>query len=355
LTYLCLFLLHALSRGAPWAPPGFSLLRRLSPPLCLLAASIAGRVILPEMNVVSDAEKPGLNMLVIGLGAWCVITGVSGLRYWLHAQFDINQADNLRARGVHTQLGFIEKLIDLAVVISAVAAILYQVSWGRMLGTSLIASAGVASLIIGLAAQKTLTNLIAGFQIAFTQPIRLDDAVVVEDEWGWVEEITLTYVVVRIWDKRRLVLPITHFIEKPFQNWTRTSGQILGSVHLVVSHGASFDALERRFNELLEASERWDGEARVLQVVDCDERHVTLRALMTARDSPTCWDLRCEVRRGLLEFINQHHPDALPHLRVRLLTDAAAPETRARPADSPVTAALSAIDEAARATPEARP
>jgi small-conductance mechanosensitive channel len=224
-------------------------------------------------------------------------------------------------------LGFIEKIIDVAVILGAVAAMLHQVPWGRTLGTSLLASAGVASVIIGFAAQRTLANLIAGFQIAFTQPMRIDDAVVVEDEWGWIEEITLTYVVVRIWDRRRLVLPITYFIEKPFQNWTRTSGQILGSVHLTVSHEASFDRIEERFNALLDTNELWDRDARVLQVIESSERSVTLRALMTAKDSPTCWDLRCAIRRGLLEFMAKEHPAALPSIRLRSVPGIESPES----------------------------
>ncbi len=317
LTYGGVLLVHRLGRVRRWLPKGFRFVRRVAPPLCLLMATLTARVLLVELGLSVDGGLTLLDALAIALGAWIVMTLVSGVRWWLNAEFDIRRADNLRERRIHTQLGFIEKIVDVAIILGAVAAMLHQAPWGRTLGTSLIASAGVVSVIIGFAAQRTIANLIAGFQIAFTQPMRIDDAVVVEEEWGWIEEITLTYVVVRIWDQRRLVLPITYFIEKPFQNWTRTSGQILGSVHLTVSHEASFDRIEERFNALLDDNELWDRDARVLQVVESNERSVTLRALMTAKDSPSCWDLRCDVRRGLLEFIAQEHPDALPSIRLR--------------------------------------
>jgi small-conductance mechanosensitive channel len=188
----------------------------------------------------------------------------------------------------------------------------------RQLGTAMIASAGVAGIVIGFAAQKSLGTLLAGFQIAMTQPIRIDDVVIVEAEWGKIEEITLTYVVVRIWDLRRLVVPITYFIEKPFQNWTRTSADILGTVFLQVDYGVPVDAVRQELTRILEASPNWDRKVNVLQVTDTKERTLELRALASSSDASKSWDLRCEMREKLVAFIQQKFPDSLPRLRTTI-------------------------------------
>jgi small-conductance mechanosensitive channel len=296
--------------------------RQISSGVVLLVGIFINRFLIPEVAAFQPVA-PGviltLKLSTILSMAWLLLQTGRGLRKWLDNHFDISVADNLRSRRVRTQIAFMEKIFDVTVVLLAVAICIGQFESGRKLSTGLLASAGVASLVIGLAAQRTLANLLAGFQIAFTSPIRIDDAVVVENEWGWIEEISLTYVVIRIWDRRRLVLPITYFVEKPFQNWTRKSGQILGSVFLEVAHHTPFDALNAELNRLLDESELWDGDARVLQVVEMKERCIQLRALMTARNSPECWDLRCAVRRGLVEFLVQNHPDCLPSARLALV------------------------------------
>ena len=179
----------------------------------------------------------------------------------------------------------------------------------------MIASAGVAGIVVGFAAQKSLGTLLAGIQIALTQPVRIDDVVIVEGEWGRIEEITLTYVVVRIWDLRRLVVPITYFIEKPFQNWTRTSADILGSVFLHVDYGVPVDALRKELTRILEASPNWDRKVNVLQVTDAKERTLELRALASSSDASRSWDLRCEVREKLVAFVQANYPGSLPRLR----------------------------------------
>ncbi len=178
------------------------------------------------------------------------------------------------------------------------------------------------SVILGFAAQKTLSNLIAGLQIAFTQPIRIEDAVVMEGEWGWIEEITLTYVVVRIWDQRRLVLPITYIIEKPFQNWTRSSAQIIGTVHLFVNYSVDIEALRKEFRKILESTQLWDKAVSVLQVVELREHAVELRGLMSARNSPEAWDLRCLVREKLVDYLRQLAGFPFPERAVRLSSSA---------------------------------
>jgi small-conductance mechanosensitive channel len=188
----------------------------------------------------------------------------------------------------------------------------------RQFGTAIIASAGVAGIIVGFAAQKSIATLLAGFQIALTQPIRIDDVVIVENEWGRIEEITLTYVVVSIWDLRRLVLPITYFIEKPFQNWTRTSADILGTVFIHVDYSAPLDELRAELTRILEASPLWDRKVAVLQVTDAKERTLEVRALASARDASAAWDLRCEVREKLIAYLQKNHPGSLPRLRARM-------------------------------------
>lgn len=209
-------------------------------------------------------------------------------------------------------------MIVFIIIITAIGLILLSIESIKKIGIGIFASAGVVGIIIGLSAQKIVGALLAGIQIAITQPFRVDDAVLVENEWGWIEEINLTYVVVRIWDKRRLVLPSTYFLDKPFQNWTRTSGDIVGSIFLYTDYNISFDALRKELDRILEASELWDKKAKVLQVTDCKETTVEIRILVSAKNSPTCWDLRVHVREKMIEFIQQNYPESLPRTRVKI-------------------------------------
>jgi small-conductance mechanosensitive channel len=188
----------------------------------------------------------------------------------------------------------------------------------RRIGVSLFASAGVAGIIIGFAAQKLIASVLAGFQIALTQPIRIDDVVIVENEWGWIEEITLTYVVVRIWDKRRLILPSTYFIENPFQNWTRVSADILGTVFIYTDYTVPVDELRSEFTRILEESDLWDGQTNVMQVTNATDKTLEIRALMSTADSPTAWDLRVLVREKLIHFLQQNYPESLPRTRIEM-------------------------------------
>jgi small-conductance mechanosensitive channel len=174
----------------------------------------------------------------------------------------------------------------------------------------------VGGIIIGFAAQKSLSNLLAGFQLAFTQPLRIDDVLIVEGEWGRVEEITLTYVVLNIWDQRRLILPINYFIEKPFQNWTRNTADILGTVFLYLDYTAPLDALRAELTRLLEIDPLWDKRVKVLQVTNASEKTIEVRALMSASSSGNAFDLRCNVREGLITFLQKNHPDSFPVVRL---------------------------------------
>jgi len=188
----------------------------------------------------------------------------------------------------------------------------------RQLGTTILASAGIIGIVVGIAAQKTISTFIAGLQIAFTQPIRVDDVVIVENEWGRIEEITLTYVVVKIWDLRRLIVPITYFIEKPFQNWTRVSADLLGSVFVWADYTLPLAELRPAIERLVKDCQDWDGRFWNLQVTDTTDRAMQLRVLVTAADASKAWDLRCELREKLLAFLQQHYPQSLPRVRADL-------------------------------------
>jgi small-conductance mechanosensitive channel len=208
--------------------------------------------------------------------------------------------------------------VVVVVCIIALATMLMTFPRIRQLGTTILASAGIIGIVVGMAAQRTIGTFIAGLQIAFTQPIRVDDVVIVENEWGRIEEITLTYVVVKIWDLRRLIVPITYFIEKPFQNWTRVTADILGTVFIYVDHTVPIDAVREELQNILNESELWDKKVCVLQVTNTSERTIELRALVSAADASAAWSLRCEVREKLVNFIRENYPQALPKLRTEL-------------------------------------
>ncbi len=244
------------------------------------------------------------------------LTNVAQDMLFIH--YDINLSNNLRARKIRTQIMYVKKVAIVLLVSFCLCLILLSFPGVRKFGTTILAGAGVAGIIIGFALQKSLVNLFAGIQIAFTQPIKIDDAVVVENEWGWIEEINLTYVVVRIWDLRRLVLPITYFTENAFQNWTRNNAQILGSVFLYLDYSMPLDPLRKHFEKVLSETKLWDQQTQVLQVTDTNDKTMTIRLLMTAQNSPIAWDLRCHVREKMIEFIQQNYPQSLPHLRATL-------------------------------------
>ena len=255
-------------------------------------------------------------LLIVGMALICV-QAVHGLEMAVLARHNIHAPDNLHARKIYTQVHVLAGVLDFIIGIFAVASILMLFEPVRHLGTSLLASAGVVSVVAGFAAQKTISNLFAGFQLALTQPIRLDDVVIVEQEWGRVEEITLTYVVIRIWDERRLIVPLSYFIEKPFQNWTRTSAELLGSVLLWVDYSLPLDEIRQVLKGMIEKHPLWDRRFWNLQVSDATEHSMQIRVLATAADSTKTWDLRCAIREELIGYIQKHHPQSLPLLRTR--------------------------------------
>jgi small-conductance mechanosensitive channel len=234
----------------------------------------------------------------------------------LLSQQRLDVPDNLAARRIYTQVSVIRKIIVTAVVVLATGSILMLFDPVRQFGTSILASAGIAGIVLGFAAQKTLGNVLAGVQIALTQPLLIGDIVVVEGEFGQIEEISLTYVTVRTWDLRRMILPITYFVEKPFQNWSRVSTELLGTVLLYLDYQAPIAELREELKRLVENNPKWDRKVCGLQVTDTTKQNtIEVRALVSSSDPGKAFDLRCDVREGLIEFLSRNHPEALPRSR----------------------------------------
>lgn len=298
-----------------------------------LHGSGALRLFLPLLGIhiafkSVETSLPGMigsltGIVLIGTGAWLAIRFVHGAEEFVEARLGLDKPDNLDARRTVTQLRVLRSVLIYFIAFTAIIVGLLFLPGARQIGTGLLASAGLAGLVVGFAAQRALGNLLAGFQIAITQPIRLDDVVVVEGEWGNVEEITLTYVVIRIWDQRRLILPISYFLEKPFTNWTRQDSQILGTVFIYADYSVPIDALRAELDRIVTASKHWDGRVKGLVVTDSKEKTLELRALVSASDGGEAWNLRCEVREGLVQFLQREYPEALPRFRAELTREAA--------------------------------
>ena len=280
----------------------------------IVAASPALAAVLGEVT----------SLLLIGLVAFVLYQAVDSSTSFVLGQYRVDVADNLQARAIYTQVAVLRKVAVATIALFTVASMLMVFEPVRQFGASILASAGIAGIVVGFAAQRSIATLLAGFQIALTQPIRVDDVVIVENEWGRIEDITLTYVVVRIWDLRRLVVPITYFLERPFQNWTRTGSDLLGTVFLYVDYTMPIEPLREELTRILAGSRHWDGKVNVLQVTEAKERTLELRALASARDAGAAWDLRCEVRERLVTFIQDRYRDHLPRTRAAFEREAAA-------------------------------
>ncbi len=318
------FMLSLLLRKKPKdGRPAFSaaraMLSRLGKPFSYFLPLLTFNFLLPLMKMKSNVT-PVLNKTVeilLTISFANVLIGVIKVfEDYVYHTFDIHKADNLKERKIRTQLQFIRRLAISLILILTVCVILLSFNNLRKIGTGLLTGVGVGGIIIGFAAQKSLGNFLAGFQIAFTQPIRIDDVLVVEGEWGRVEEITLTYVVLNIWDQRRLILPINYFVEKPFQNWTRNTADIMGTVFLYLDYTIPLDPLREELGRLLEKDPLWDRRVKVLQVTNASEKTIEVRALMSSSSSGNAFDLRCNVREGLIKFIQQHYPQCFPVTRI---------------------------------------
>ena len=249
---------------------------------------------------------------------WLVVQLLKIAELRLIRQYDTNNDEKLAQRKFVTQVRFFRRSIAIVVLIIGTSLVLISFQGSRKVGLSVLTSAGVVSVVIGFAAQKTLANLLAGVQIAFNQQIRLNDAVVVEKEWGRIEEINLTSVIVRLWDRRRLILPITYFVEKPFENWTRSDASIIGSIILYLDYNVPVDKLREKAQKLAEADPLWTGESFAVQVIDTLPTCIQVRILVSAPDSPSAFDLRCHMREQLIAFIRDEYPRGLPQSRLML-------------------------------------
>ncbi|MBU1347043.1 MAG: mechanosensitive ion channel family protein [Alphaproteobacteria bacterium] len=272
------------------------------------------------------------SILVVG---WITAgaVGMWGVVYM--RRFNMDAEDNLAARKHITQARILQRAAVILIGLITVALAMMTIPAVRQWGVSLLASAGVVGIIAGLALQPYLTNLVAGIQIATAQPIRIDDAVIVENEWGTIEEITSTYVVVKLWDWRRLILPLTYFINKPFQNWTRESARLIGSAFIYVDYEAPMDRLRAELERICKASPLWDGDVVSLQVTDVTDRVAQVRCLASGRNAGVVFDLRCEIREQMLAFIRDECPEALPQDRLSVERNAMDPQPNGQPGSVP--------------------
>jgi small-conductance mechanosensitive channel len=290
--------------------------------LVLIALAITLPLAPLAANTASSLARL-LGLATICLLGWTALTALHiGADLYLR-RFRLDVDDNLLARKHITQVRVLERVMDVVIVLVTIGFALMTFDAVRQFGVNLFASAGVAGIVAGLAARPVLTNFLAGVQLAVAQPIRIDDAIVVENESGNVEEITFSYVVVRLWDLRRMVVPLSYFIEKPFQNLTRTGGELIGTVFLYVDHTAPVDVIRKKLIEIVAQSGLWNGKIVNLQVSDCKETTIELRALVSANSGSAAWDLRCEVREKLIDFLQREYPSALPRRRYEAAENAA--------------------------------
>ncbi|WP_137680297.1 mechanosensitive ion channel family protein [Aurantiacibacter suaedae] len=269
-----------------------------------------------ETPLLESAWEKIAGFVMPALIGWMALAILRALVKSAEMHLDLDAEDNLRARQKQTRLRILSRIGTFVVIFITVGLMLLSIPGVRDIGVTLMASAGLAALAVGAAAQPALKSLIAGVQMALTEPIRLGDAVIVGDEWGWIEDIRTTYVVVKVWDERRLVVPTSKFLDEIFQNWTKTTAQLLGTVYLYVDPATKLDPIRTKFLELVESNTRWDGRVRHMQITDLTRDAIEVRLLMTAKDSPTLYDLRCDIREALIQWLAAQMPEALVRSRV---------------------------------------
>lgn len=314
--------IRLIAKRAGWDPKAVGKIRR---PFRVLLAAVGLRASLaffPEgddLQTVRDVTAHGLHIAIIGASGWLLAGIVSFLLARTLARYPTDVADNRVARRIHTQVTILRRVLIVVIGIITIGAILLTFDGVEAFGASLLASAGLVSVVAGLAAQSTLSNVFAGLQLAFSDAIRVDDVVIAENEWGRIEEITLTYIVVHIWDDRRLVLPSTYFTTTPFENWTRRGSELLGSIELDVDWAVSPAEMREHLEKVLAKDQLWDGRASVLQITDATGGFVRVRILVTAANAGALWDLRCNVREAMVEWLHDNAPTSLPQTRVRMV------------------------------------
>lgn len=331
----------ALAWGALWVLE-MLLVRRLTEhkvslkPVCrpavLTVTALACYFLLPAFPDVLSAQAIGTLshamslVAIVGVG-WLILAATDTIGTVLSNQWDISKSDNRKERAMLTKFRVMRRVWIGVIVVCTAGAVLMTFPAIRSLGAGLLASAGVAGIVLGIALRPTLETLIASVQVALTEPINIDDVVIVEGEWGRIEEIRPTYAVIRIWDDRRLIVPLTDFINKPFQNWTRTKADITGVVTLKLDFQTPISAVRDKVKGFVEEDENFDGRFWNVQITDADDKGMTLRVLCTAGDASKAWDLRCAVREKLITWLQAEHPGALPRLRATI----ASPDTETDP------------------------
>ncbi|MFJ9208916.1 mechanosensitive ion channel family protein [Streptomyces sp. NPDC102264] len=303
--------------------PLWGLLRRCRVPLqvVLLAALLRGSFRETRWRIIENHHEGigrALTLVLIGAGAWLVVGVVSAAVESTYARYAASTRDAARLRRVRTQVTLIMRIVTAVVAVVAAAAILLTFPDMRAVGTSILASAGIIGIVAGVAAQSTLGNLFAGFQIAFGDMVRIGDTVVVDGEWGVVEEVTLTFLAVRTWDERRITMPVSYFTSKPFENWSRGGVQMTGTVFFQLDHSAPMGPMREKLHEILRDCPAWDGRAWNLAVTDTATTTMEVRAVVTAKDADDIWTVRCTVREQLIGWLVEHHPYALPRISTDL-------------------------------------
>jgi len=298
------------------------LIARLARPARWLAVAFALSAIAPGLPLDDSARaiwRQAAGLLVPGLLGWLVAAILAAIRDIILTRADISAADNLAARRRRTRAAILYRVALFLVLMVTFCMMLISIPSVRSIGVTLIASAGLAGLAVGAAAQPALKNLIAGVQMAFTEPIRMDDVVIMDGEWGRIEEITLTFVVVKIWDQRRLIVPVSKFLEESFQNWTRETSELLGTAFLHVDPTADVPRIRAKLEEVVRVDPKWDGRVCGLQVTEIYVDRMELRCLVSAQDAGVAFDLRCNVREAMMRFLADEMPEALPRRRTQLL------------------------------------
>ena len=322
---LRLITLHdARKRGGTLAA---AIARHTTRPLFLLLPAVMGRLVQPLLALEprsGPVVRHAVTLLIIVTFAWLLLALIAAFHEWLRDRLVESAHDDRQARRILTRVAILDRVLTVLIVILAAAAMLITFPEGRTMGASILASAGIAGIVLGLAARPAVETLLAGLQIALTEPFSIDDVVVVEGERGRIEEITSTHVVVCIWDRRRLVLPLSYFLQKPFQNWTRSGAALLAQVTLEVDYSTPVEAVRREAGAVVASSPFWDGGSWSLQVTEAGERTVRLRVVASAANSDRAWDLRCEIREKLIRYLQERHPGALPRLRATI--DVGGPE-----------------------------
>ncbi len=300
---------------------GATLLKHVKVPTRVMVILSAGAAILAAAPISETARAivfHSAELAAIGAAGWLFIALAKFVSRFIEHRYTSGGEDSLAARRVRTQTQVIQRIAGIGIITVTIAVMLMTFPNVRQIGASMLASAGIAGLVAGIAARSTFASLIAGLQVALTQPIRLEDSVVVEGEWGWIEEIGTTYVVVRLWDLRRLIVPLTYFIEKPFQNWTRTTSDLLGTAMIYADYTVPVEEVRQELRRALEETPLWDKRTWGLQVTDLSDSTVQMRALMSATNASRAFDLRCYVRERLVHFLQEKYPQCLPTKRTKL-------------------------------------